>query len=143
MIFWDSSAIVPLITREDTSETIFKIYKADSEMLVWWATELECVSAICRRERDSAVHAGHASAALGRLQRLADSWHEVQAGDRVKTTAKRLLRTHNLRTADALQLAAAITIGSGDASRVSFLTLDERMRVAAEREGLHIVDSFS
>lgn len=139
MIFWDSSAIVPLVTREDTSEAIFKIYKDDAQMLVWWATELECVSAICRRERAQDLHAGHTSAALGRLQRLADSWHEVQAGDRVKATAKRLLRTHNLRTADALQLAAAITIGSGDASRVSFLTLDEKLRLAAEREGLHIV----
>jgi predicted nucleic acid-binding protein len=108
-------------------------------MLVWWATELECVSAICRRERDAAVHAGHASSAFGRLKRLSEAWHEVQAGDRVKVTARRLLRTHNLRTADALQLAAAITVSQGDASRIAFLTLDDRLRVAAEREGLHLV----
>jgi len=139
MIFWDSSAIVPLLTREESSEKILKIYMSDPEMLVWWATELECVSAICRRERDADLHAGHTSSALGRLKRLAESWHEVQAGDRAKATAKRLLRTHHLRAADAMQLAAAITLGLGDPSRIAFLTLDERLRVAAEREGLHIV----
>ena len=139
MIFWDSSAIVPLVTREATSEQMFKIYKADPEMLVWWATELECVSAICRRERDAELHAGHTGSALGRLKRLAEAWHEVQAGDRVRGIARRLLRTHNLRTADALQLAAAIALGAGDASRISFLTLDDRLRLAADREGLHVV----
>lgn len=136
MIFWDSSAILPLITREDSSAKMLQIYKADPEMLVWWATELECASAIGRRERETKLNAGHISSAFGRLKRLAERWHEVQAGDRVKATARRLLRTHNLRTADALQLAAAITLGGGDPSRVSFLTLDERLRIAAEREGL-------
>lgn len=140
MIFWDSSAVVPLIVREASSEKLLQIYQSDPEMLVWWATELECVSAICRRERDAHVHAGHASSAFGRLKRLTESWHEVQAGDRVKATARRLLRTHNLRSADALQLAAAITIAQGDASRIVFLTLDDRLRVAAEREGLSLVN---
>ena len=140
MIFWDSSAVVPLLVREASSEKLLQIYQSDPEMLVWWATELECVSAICRRERDVNVHAGHASSAFGRLKRLAESWHEVQAGDRVKATARRLLRTHNLRTADALQLAAAIAIAQGDASRIVFLTLDDRLRVAAEREGLSLVN---
>ncbi|HNL11741.1 MAG TPA: type II toxin-antitoxin system VapC family toxin [Turneriella sp.] len=140
MIFWDSSAVVPLIVREASSEKLLQIYQSDPEMLVWWATELECVSAICRRERDANVHAGHASSAFGRLKRLAETWHEVQAGDRVKATARRLLRTHNLRTADALQLAAAVTISQGDSSRITFLTLDDRLRVAAEREGLALVE---
>lgn len=139
MIFWDSSAIVPLVTREATSEQMFKIYRADPEMLVWWATEIECVSAICRRERDADLHAGHINSALGRLKRLGEAWHEVQAGDRVRAIARRLLRTHNLRTADALQLAAAIALGAGDASRISFLTLDDKLRLAADREGLHVV----
>ncbi|HNN01861.1 MAG TPA: hypothetical protein PKG67_15495, partial [Turneriella sp.] len=76
MIFWDSSAVVPLIVREASSEKLLQIYQSDPEMLVWWATELECVSAICRRERDASVHAGHASSAFGRLKRLTESWHE-------------------------------------------------------------------
>ncbi|MBS0619107.1 MAG: type II toxin-antitoxin system VapC family toxin [Spirochaetes bacterium] len=139
MIFWDSSAIVPLITREAASQQMLETYKADTEMLVWWATELECVSAICRRERETALHAGHTSAALGRLKRLVENWHEVQAGDRVKSIARRLLRTHNLRTADALQLAAAILLGGSDVSRISFLTLDDRLRLAADKEGLYVV----
>jgi len=140
MIFWDSSAIVPLLVREATSVKLLQVYQSDPEMLVWWATELECVSAICRRERDDNIHAGHVSSAFGRLKRLSEAWHEVQAGDRVKATARRLLRTHNLRTADVLQLAAAITIAQGDASRIAFLTLDDRLRLAAEREGVSLVN---
>jgi len=139
MIFWDSSAVVPLLVREERSEKLLQIYKSDSDMIVWYATELECVSAICRRERYARIHAGHVSSALGRLKRLSEAWHEVQAGGRVKATARRLLRTHNLRTADALQLASAISISQGDASRIAFLTLDDRLRVAAEREGLYLL----
>jgi hypothetical protein len=44
MRFWDSSAIVPLLIEEDsTSETTVE-YVRDPEIVVWWATEVECAS---------------------------------------------------------------------------------------------------
>jgi len=50
----------------------------------------------------------------------------------------RLLRTHPLRTADALQLAAALVAGKHDPSQVQFFSYDDRLNEAAAREGLKI-----
>jgi predicted nucleic acid-binding protein len=49
----------------------------------------------------------------------------------VRRTAQRLLRVHELRAADALQLAAASTA----AEDLPFVTLDDRLALAAAREG--------
>ena len=49
--FWDSSAIVPLIVAEATTQTMQRLYADDPMLVVWWGTEVECVSAIVRVER--------------------------------------------------------------------------------------------
>jgi hypothetical protein len=52
MRFWDSSAIVPLLVREPASDAITSEYEHEPDMLVWWATPIECVSALARLERE-------------------------------------------------------------------------------------------
>lgn len=42
MIFWDSSAVAPLVVREPASDTAAAIIEADTAMIVWWATPIEC-----------------------------------------------------------------------------------------------------
>jgi predicted nucleic acid-binding protein len=55
-------------------------------------------------------------------------------GDQVQTQAMRVLRLHPLRSADALQLAAAIE-WVGAPSGGTLVTFDERLASAAEAEG--------
>jgi len=57
----------------------------------------------------------------------------------VRTTAIRLLRVHPLRTADALQLGAAIVAAEDHPATLPLLTLDDRLAQAAEREGFAVV----
>jgi uncharacterized protein with PIN domain len=52
MRFWDASAIVPLLMTEPTTATMQAVAAQDPVVLVWWATEVECASAIARLERD-------------------------------------------------------------------------------------------
>jgi predicted nucleic acid-binding protein len=59
----------------------------------------------------------------------------VQPVRGVRTTAIRLLRVHPLRTADAFQLAAAIVAAENHPASLQFVTLDDRLGQAAEREG--------
>ena len=47
----------------------------------------------------------------------------------------RLLRVHPLRMADAFQLAAAIVAAENHPASLQFVTLDDRLGQAAEREG--------
>ncbi|OGO58082.1 MAG: hypothetical protein A2Z32_14750 [Chloroflexi bacterium RBG_16_69_14] len=140
MRFWDSSAIIPLLVDESWSRGVLAEYVRDPEIVVWWATPVECVSALARLERESRLTAAELSEALARLDELALAWHEVQPIDRARQIATRLLRTHGLRAADAFQLAAAISASEERAGSVSLVTLDGRLAAAADREGFRVVN---
>lgn len=109
-------------------------------MFVWWGSEVECVSALARRERDGALDAAATTLALERPRQLADAWHEIDPSDAVREAAARFVRVHPLRAADALQLAAAFLAAEHRPGSLSVLTLDERLATAARKEGFAVVD---
>jgi predicted nucleic acid-binding protein len=137
--FWDSSAVVPILVGEPLSAAVIEEYAADPEVVAWWATEAECVSALARLEREGSLTAPSMGEALRRLDGLAKAWREVQPVTVVRTTAIRLLRVHPLRTADALQLGAAIVAAEDHPATLPLVTLDERLAQAAEREGFVVI----
>jgi uncharacterized protein len=136
--FWDSSAIIPLTVTEASTEAVRAIAEEDPVMCVWWGTEVECVSALARLDREGALTEGATTAALERLDLLAEGWNEVQPVAAVRSTARRLLRVHPLRAADALQLAAAVVAAEGQPASLGIVTLDERLAAAARREGFTV-----
>ncbi len=138
MRYWDSSAIIPLTVTEASTDAMRAIAKEDPVMCVWWATEVECVSALARLEREGALSDTATTGALERLDLLAESWNEVQPVAAVRGAARRLLRVHTLRAADALQLAAAVVAAEGQPASLEIVTLDERLAAAARREGFTV-----
>jgi hypothetical protein len=140
MKFWDASAIVPLIVAEAMSDRTLALADRDPEMLVWWGTEVECVSALTRRERGGGLEANPARLAFERLGYLADRWLEVEPSEVVRETARRFLRVHPLRAGDALQLAAAFIGAERRPAHREFVTFDERLAEAARKEGFAVVD---
>jgi len=139
MRFWDSSAIVPLLVAEPSTPALVDEFVRDPELVVWWGTEVECVSALARLEREDLIDARAMGEALARLDGLALAWHEIQPGARARQVAVRLLRTHNLRAADAFQLAAAIAAAEDSPGSLPLVTLDGRLATAAEREGFRVL----
>jgi predicted nucleic acid-binding protein len=139
MRFWDASAIVPLLIEEATTKQLQACAAQDPAMLVWWSSEVECASALARLERDGAIDDVSATQAFERLKHLAHAWHEVDPSDPVRETAVRFLRVHPLRTADALQLAAAFIASERRPSSLELVTLDERLAAAARKEGFPLV----
>jgi predicted nucleic acid-binding protein len=133
--FWDSSAVVPLLLPEAASSRLKGVYARDPGVLAWWGTEVECVSAIVQRQRLGRLSELHATEAFARLRALRRGWHEVEAGEEIREAAKRLLRVHDLRAADALQLAAAFFAAEGRPPTLEFVCLDARLVGAARREG--------
>jgi predicted nucleic acid-binding protein len=140
MMFWDASAIVPLLMTESTTKTVQALAQKDPTMIVWWATEVECASAIARLERDDALDEAAATQAYHRLRQLAHSWHEVDPSDPVREAAVRFLRVHPLRGADALQLAAAFIAAERRPSSLEVVTLDDRLAAAARKEGFVLIE---
>lgn len=140
MRFWDASAIVPLVLTEPTTKAVQTLAEKDPTLIVWWATEVECASAIARLERDDALDDAAATQAFHRLRQLVPTWHEVDPSDPVREAAVRFLRVHHLRAADALQLAAAFIAAERRPSSLEIVTLDERLAAAARKEGFVLID---
>ena len=140
MRFWDASAIVPLLIAEALTRRLQALAVKDPDMLVWWGSEVECVSALVRLERDETLDPQAALLAFHRLKQLADGWHVIDPSDIVRETAMRFLRVHALRAADAFQLAAAFIAAEQRPSSLELITLDDRLAGAARKEGFAVVD---
>jgi predicted nucleic acid-binding protein len=137
--FWDTSALVPLLVPEPSTGSITAVLRDDGDQTVWWATEVECLSAIARRERAGAGTSTEIAAAVDLLRGLSASWVEVAPTDPVRVAARRLVRSHDLRSADAFQLAAAVVTSESQPELLELVTLDERLADAARREGFTIL----
>jgi predicted nucleic acid-binding protein len=138
MRFWDSSAIIPLCLKEKASEAVKGLMKDDEDIVVWWTTYIECLSALSRRQREGVLTSGDAAKARAVLSALAAAWSEVQPTEMVRVRAERLLSIHPLRAADALQLAAALVWAQETPRGLDFVCLDQNLRESSLKEGFCI-----
>jgi predicted nucleic acid-binding protein len=138
MRFWDSSAIIPLCLKERASEAVKGLMKDDEDIVVWWTTYIECLSALSRRQREGVLTSGDAEKARAVLSALAVVWSEIQPTEMVRLRAERLLSIHPLRAADALQLAAALVWAQETPRGLEFVCLDQNLRESSLKEGFSI-----
>ncbi len=139
MKFWDSSAVVSLLVHQSASPAVEAYLREDPGLIVWWATRVECDSAIARLERERKLSPKSTDEAFRRLDAISSLWHEVQAVDVLREAARRVLRLHNLRAGDSLQLAAAFMAAENRPSTLEFVCLDDRLGGAARREGFQVL----
>ena len=133
--FWDTSALVPLCCYQSQSSQATRSGRLYSRRTVWWATYIEAVSSFNRLFRHQDLTREGLDQALARIERLRQSWNEVQPTDEVRSIASRLLGVHKLRAADALQLAAALVWCRQRPRGRHFIAADGDLSSAAEREG--------
>ncbi len=138
MSFWDSSAVAPLLFPEEASKLRLSQVAAGDSMLVWWAVSVECMSAIQRRARSGLLSEAEANAAIKNLRVMENTWTEIAPTAELRQEAERLLLTHPLRAADALQLAAAIIGADHEPDGMIFYTGDARLAEAAAKEGFKV-----
>jgi len=137
--FWDASALVPLLVSQARSAPAAQALADDTALVVAWTTEIECASAVSRIAREPGLDSPAERAAFARLADLSASWTEVQPTAVVRLTAIRLVRAHPLRAGDSIQLASAIATARDAPRELPFVTLDERLAEAAEREGFRVL----
>lgn len=135
MKFWDSSALVPLLVKEKETRYCLKTLSDDQEMLIWCLSKVEVISALCRRLRDKAFGGEEFQKAKGHLNDLIERAYEVQAIEKVRARALRLLEVHPLRASDACQLAAVLVATQEDPHRLAMVCFDQNLKNAALKEG--------
>lgn len=139
MRFWDTSALVPLFVTQPGSTRVRQLYESDRDCAVWCLTDVEAHSALARLTREGSLAAERALDVARQFDLAWDTFQVIAASDAVKERAKRGLRLHPLASADALQLAAALTFAIERPAGLEFVCLDERLCAAARLEGFRVV----
>ncbi len=111
----------------------------ETRQVVWWAAGVEAVSSFSRLKRDGHLTPKECRQALERLEHLRHLWNEIQPTEEVRHRAERLLSSHQLRAAEALQLSAALTWGGNHPRGRVFIGADNKLSDAAEGEGFTVI----
>lgn len=128
---------MPLLILEKRS-AYYSGLRERENIVTWWGTPVECVSALARKLREQTLPPAGFAAALQFLEELQKNWIEIQPSPSLRQAALKLLRTYPLRAADALQLAAAVVAADFDPAGRRFLSEDERLKSAAAGEGFAV-----
>lgn len=136
MKFWDASALVPLFIEEISSDDLRRTIADDPDVVIWALTEVELASAIWRRNPEPP--AGRAEL-VRRAAASAEGWDVVRLLQPVMQRALSLCERHRLRSADTLQLAAALVACNGFPANLPFVTLDRELASAARAEGFPVL----
>lgn len=141
MSFWDSSALVPILVRQPASGLVRTLFEGDRRRVtVWWETPVECAAALSRLRREGQLDESQETLSLTVLGGLITTWNEIIPSRDLRETAERLVRVHPLKAGDALQLAAALSWAShAPRRRVGLVSLDQRLREPALREGFQVL----
>ena len=138
MKYWDSSALVALHVEEPQTSELRELTLQDAQVVTWTMSDVEIRSAINRLARQGLIDLPDMTELISRVDAF---WGQVQVVallSPVKARAKRLLGLHDLRAADALQLAAALLAVHDDPIGHDFVCLDRRLAEAARREGFTV-----
>lgn len=132
---FDTSALVKLLVTEPGSDTAVAIWNRVGTPVASRLAEPELAAALAaaRRARrlDAAELASVEARATGVLRQI--TW--IELGARIGHLAAELAAAHALSGADAVHLAAAMSLG--DESTVA--TFDERLRAASAHLGLALL----
>jgi len=137
--FWDSSALIARFIDEPQSALARGWHRDDPAVIVWVMSRVEIASAIARCRREKPSLASEFDHALRDIVKASKEWLAITDVFAVRDRAERIVRSHPLRAADALQLGAAIVAAEEEPASLEFVTLDRRLADAAAREGFQIL----
>ncbi|WP_419554426.1 type II toxin-antitoxin system VapC family toxin [Candidatus Poriferisodalis sp.] len=141
MRYWDTSALVPVIVAEPTTDAVRSWLREDGAIVTWVWTRVEVSSAVERRTRVGELSRNQRRGLMLRLDGFSAIWHEVVEVLAVRSRATALLARHPLRAADAAQLGAALHVQEQLGAPLQFVSLDQRLAEAAEREGFAVLST--
>lgn len=131
--------MVPLISKQATSSLVNGLLNEDDEIDAWWGTWTERAVAISRLRREKVPSNDDELMSRILLGLIADAWTEVEPTDDIRLSAVILSQDYPLKTADALQISAALRWCEGDTAGVGFVCLDAQLRRAARDEGFDVL----
>ena len=131
--------MIALAIDEKTTKPVRALSREDPELVIWILSEVEISSALWRRRRSNEITDTVRAEAQRQMDLTISNAVVVTDVSTVLRRARRLLATHTLRAADAMQLAAALVACEDDPARLPLVTSDDRLAQAALQEGFTVV----
>ena len=110
-------------------------------MVVWWGASVEVRSAIARELRTGKITSNGQVQAIVKLNELRREWDEILPSNELRDRAETIVERHQLRAADALQLAAALAWCSGHPRNRAFISGDAQLLAAAAQAGFNALQA--
>lgn len=138
ILYVDTSALVPLIINEASSDACGEIWDAAERVTTTRLAYIEASAALAMAQRLSRVSAVEARAGRESLQELWTVVDVVEIDDPLMASTALLAQTHALRGYDATHCAAAVALND---DQVVAATGDIRLLAAWRAEGLAVRDT--
>ena len=136
MRYFDASALTKSFVEEPETVVVKRLLEAPSATSR--LSSVEVPSAIIRRARESRTPADERDRALYALAHDLSELLIVELSPGVVTAANGILTRNRLRAADAIHLASCAWLSCEFGTDIPFVVFDERLRQAAQMEGLTV-----
>jgi predicted nucleic acid-binding protein len=141
--FLDSTAFVKLFVQEAGTDAIIRLMEAteDNRKLISAGTPLEVYASLKRRERAGGISPEDSESARGILRMEAARMVQQPLNPAVLEAARQVLDRHQLRSAEALQLGAAVVAREMfQGMEIVFVSSDARLLEAAKSERFRVLN---
>jgi predicted nucleic acid-binding protein len=138
--FWDTSAIIPLCVRQDSTQMARRAGRLYSKRIIWAGTKVEIHSSLSRLKRMDNLDSKSYKVALKQWEKFLEPAHEVAEIGNLLSIAVELPEKYGLRALDAFQLAAALIWCKEKPGHRPFVCADGRLVDAASDAGFDVVE---
>ena len=135
IVYFDSSALVKLVLDETGSDVAAALWNACDAALSSRLAYPEVRGALAAAGRSHDLTDVEATVAAAEWETFWASMRPIELSAEVERAAGELAALHQLRGADAVHLASALALGSGD---VTLAAWDKRLHAAAAAAGLAV-----
>jgi len=137
MRYFDASALVKRYVRERGTAKVRRLLTSDVPATSRLSA-VEIASALARRAREGAFSDAARDRAVAAVDADLASILVVELTAVIVARAQALIRRHELRAGDAIQLASCLYIQEALGEETSFVAFDDRLANAARLEGLAV-----
>jgi predicted nucleic acid-binding protein len=131
--YFDTSAIVPLIIEEATSDTCRRLWNEATRVASVRLLYPETRAALARAERMGRLTGGQLTNAVDELDSLIEQFDIIEVSTDIARAAGELAQRFGLRGYDAVHLSAGLAMNDTD---VVFVTGDHDLAAAARAAGI-------
>lgn len=136
ILFCDTSALVKLYIREDSSETVLALAGSASTIAVSRIAWAEIMAALARRLRENPTDAEAIESVRGRIRADWPRYAVIEITQPLVELAGEYADTFALRGYDGVQLAAARILQQASAGTFHFACFDTRLQRSARMLGM-------